>query len=62
MGSGDYQSLKRSRSAYKAQLTKTYRELEVQMSSQENAESVTTLNDKLVGLFGKFREVHDEVL
>ncbi|KAH3805631.1 hypothetical protein DPMN_133936 [Dreissena polymorpha] len=46
----------------RAQLTKTYRELEVQMSAQGNAESVTALNDKLVGLFGKFREVHDEVL
>ncbi|KAH3723834.1 hypothetical protein DPMN_049629 [Dreissena polymorpha] len=62
MGSEDYQRLKRSRSAYQAQLTKTYRELEVQMSSQENAESVTALNVKLVGLFGKFWEVHDEVL
>ncbi|KAH3850135.1 hypothetical protein DPMN_092541 [Dreissena polymorpha] len=48
MGSEDYQRLKRSRSAYQALLTKTYRELEVQMSSQENAESVTALNDKLV--------------
>jgi len=62
MGSEDYHILKRSRSAYQAQLTKTYRELEVQMSSQEHAESVTALNEKLNGLFGKFRDVHVEVL
>ncbi|KAH3726917.1 hypothetical protein DPMN_052794 [Dreissena polymorpha] len=62
MGSEDYQRLNRSRSAYQAQLTKTYRELEVQMSLQENAESVTVLNEKFIGLFVKFRDVHVEVL
>ncbi|KAH3751182.1 hypothetical protein DPMN_185731 [Dreissena polymorpha] len=62
MGSKDYQILKSSRSAYQTQITKTYRELELQTSSQNNAESVTALYEKLNGLFGKFRDVHVEVL
>ncbi|KAH3710305.1 hypothetical protein DPMN_069780 [Dreissena polymorpha] len=62
MGSEDYKILKRSRSAHQAQLTKTYREFELQMSSQKNAESVTAFNEKLNGLFGKFRDMHVVVL
>ncbi|KAH3819645.1 hypothetical protein DPMN_121385 [Dreissena polymorpha] len=64
MGSEDYLKVKlnRSRSAHQTQLMKTNREFELQMSSQKNAGSMMALNEKLNGLFGKFRVVHVEVV
>ena len=58
----EFVSLKRSRSANGAQLTKLYNELEKSMMSYNNIEEVKLLNNKLCERFEHFKSVHLQCL
>ena len=56
--SQDFSNRKRARSAHLEQLTKLYNELEKNMSSYENIESVKLLYEKLCVRFEQFKSEH----
>ena len=54
--------LKRVRAGYLGQLTKMYRQLEEQMLSRENSETIKELYGKLKALFETFKKSHMDCL